>query len=192
MDDVQNVIVYLIGFPGTGKYTIAQELVRRADFRLIDNHLINNPVFSLVHADGKTKLPEDIWDNVTRIWDVVLDTMVHISPAEYSFILTNHLVENDAGDLRHYGKIEAAARQRQALFVPVRLMLSDVNEHIKRITAKNRAVRMKENNPEAPKRYAAQQILDPGHPDGLTIDVTNLPATQVADAILDHVKSLRN
>jgi len=44
-------IVHLIGFPGVGKLTIAKEIVRqRSDFVLVDNHLINNPVFSVVNA----------------------------------------------------------------------------------------------------------------------------------------------
>jgi adenylate kinase family enzyme len=48
-------IVHLIGSPGVGKLTIARKIIRqRPDFVLADNHLINNPVFSVVKADGKT------------------------------------------------------------------------------------------------------------------------------------------
>lgn len=40
------ITLYLIGFAGTGKYTIAKELVKFG-YKVIDNHLINNPIFSL-------------------------------------------------------------------------------------------------------------------------------------------------
>jgi hypothetical protein len=70
---MQNTIVYLLGFAGTGKYTIAQELSRRTGARLVDNHLINNPVFSLIQVDGKTPLPEAVSDKTWAIRHVVLD-----------------------------------------------------------------------------------------------------------------------
>src|SRR5580698_1059674 len=94
----QNTFIYLIGFPGTGKYTIAQEIARKENFRLVDNHLINNPVFSLIPLDGQTKLPERIWDNTRKIWEAVSDTIIHISPREYNFVLTNSLIQANAAD----------------------------------------------------------------------------------------------
>ena len=64
---MQNTIIYLIGFAGTGKYTIAKEICRLTNARLVDNHLINNPVFSLIRADGKTLLPESVWEKTWAI-----------------------------------------------------------------------------------------------------------------------------
>ena len=40
---LENTIVALIGYAGTGKYTIGRELSERTGAKLIDNHLINNP-----------------------------------------------------------------------------------------------------------------------------------------------------
>ena len=51
---LQNTIVLLIGFAGTGKYTIGRELCERTGAKLIDNHLINNPIFKVTNADGVT------------------------------------------------------------------------------------------------------------------------------------------
>jgi hypothetical protein len=45
---MQNTIVYLIGYAGTGKYTIAKELVLLTGAVIVDNQLINSPVFSVV------------------------------------------------------------------------------------------------------------------------------------------------
>jgi len=41
-DNLKNTFILLIGFAGTGKYTIGRELCRRTGAKLIDNHLINN------------------------------------------------------------------------------------------------------------------------------------------------------
>jgi predicted kinase len=45
---MKNTIVYLIGYAGTGKYTIAREIAGLTGAVIVDNQLINNPVFSVV------------------------------------------------------------------------------------------------------------------------------------------------
>lgn len=187
---LSNTLVYLIGYPGTGKYTMAQELVRLGGFHLVDNHLINNPVFSLIRRDGVAKFPDRVWANVTRIWDAVIDTLVHISHPDDSFVLTNWLAEGDEGDRRHYEKVMNIAAQRNARFVPVRLLITDIGEHVQRITADNRKMRMKETDPAAPQRYAGMEVLHVDHPHALTLDVTALPATEAARLVLRHAESL--
>ena len=191
-DKLQNTFIYLIGFPGTGKYTIAQEIARKADFRLVDNHLINNPVFSLIHVDGKTKLPERTWDNTLKIWEVVADTIVHISPREYNFVLTNSLIQGDAADHRHYERTKGIAEQREGRFIPVRLIISDIEEHVKRITAPSRTLKLKQTDAESPQLYATtREVLHVSHPNGLTLDVTRLTAQEAADIILKHAISAK-
>jgi hypothetical protein len=188
---LQNTLIYLVGFPGTGKYTIAQEIVNKADFRLIDNHLINNPVFSVIRLDGKTPISARAWDNTLKIWEAVADTIVHVSPPEYSFVLTNALIEGDAGDLQHYKRIEELAAQRRARFIPVRLLISDVEEHSRRITAPDRAVRFKENHPQSAAKYALSKgVLQVDHPQALTLDVTSLAAADAAEKILSYAASV--
>lgn len=191
-DRLDNTIIHLVGFPGTGKYTIAQEMARQADIRLVDNHLINNTIFTLIETDGKTKLPERVWDNTIRIWDVVADTMVHISPKHFSFVLTNALVEGDALDLAHAARMRDVASQRGGLYVPVRLVVSDIDEHIARITAPDRRQRFKETNAEAPRRYAeTRQVLNFPDAATLTLDVTKLPPAEAAAHILAHAHRLK-
>jgi shikimate kinase len=43
---LNNTILVLIGFAGTGKYTIGRVLSERTGARLIDNHLINQPILT--------------------------------------------------------------------------------------------------------------------------------------------------
>jgi len=182
----KNTFIYLIGFPGTGKYTIGREICGTGNFRLVDNHLINNPVFSLIRLDGKTPLPDIVWEKTSAIWDVVYDVMAHISPPGESFVLTNVLLHSVAGDHARYRKVAALAETRGALFIPVRLFC-DVAEAEKRIVSPERAARLKETNPAAPRRYAAEEeLLAIDHPHLLDLDVTSLAPAESAAAILRH------
>ncbi len=186
---MKNTIIYLLGFPGTGKYTIASEICKRADFKLVDNHLINNPLFTLIENDGKTILPPRIWDNIGRVWEAVMDTIIHISPSHYSFVLTNALTEQGGNDRTWFERVKSAAEQKKAVFVPVRLSCS-VEEMEKRIVQPERKTRMKEINPESPRRNAENYtVLTVDDPNVLNLDVTNLTPGEAAAAILNHVKS---
>ena len=188
---VESAVIHLLGAPGTGKYTIAQEMLKLCDLRLVDNHLINNPLFSLVRLDGKTPLPPRIWDNVIKIWDAVADTMIHISPREFSFVLTNGLFEGDDEDRKHMLNMKRVAEERDGIYIPVRLVISDVAEHVKRITAPNRNARMKETDPDAPLKYASRAVLQTGLATELTLDVTQLSPNDAARRILTHAQSLK-
>jgi hypothetical protein len=185
---VENTLIHLLGFPGAGKLTVAQEIVKQAEgsVRLVDNHLINNPLFSLIRQDGRTKLDPRIWDNVALIWRAVADTMVNIAPKEFSFVLTNALAEGDEGDRRHMENMKQVAAERGGRYIPVRLLVSDVDEHTRRITAITRGHRMKETDPEAPRRYAGLEVLKTGEPLELTLDITRLAPEEAARQILAH------
>ncbi len=191
MSNFRNTIIYLLGYAGTGKYTIAKELCRIApEFRLVDNHLINNPLFTLIHADGITPLPPRIWENVGKIWDAVIDTMIHISPSDYSFVLTNALSDSDK-DVAWFYEVEDMARQRNAIFIPVVLKIS-LDEHKRRIVSPDRITRMKEIDPNNPARYAAaDNLIKPVHPHLLTLDVSSISAEQSAQSILNHIKTIK-
>ena len=188
---ISNTIIHLLGAPGTGKYTIAKEMIALADLRLVDNHLINNPLFSIVRQDGKTKLPPRIWDNVRMIWAAVADTMVHISPPHFSFILTNALFENDEEDRAHMLNMKRVADERKGIYIPVRLLLSDMNEHVARITSPGRNERMKETDGGAVLRYSGKEVLKTGFDTEMALDVTRLSPPDAARKVLAHAASLQ-
>ncbi len=70
MDAENNMttIIYLIGKPGTGKYTIAKYLAKQG-YIICDNQLINNPVFALLKYDGFKNIPESAWHIIKKIRD---------------------------------------------------------------------------------------------------------------------------
>ena len=182
-----STIIYLLGYPGTGKHTIGKEICRQnSRFRLIDNHLINTPIFSIINADGVTPLPLKVWENVGKIWDAVLDTLVNVTPPDFSFVLTNALFDSE-GDRAWFKEIEAMAKTRNAKFVPVLLRVS-VEEHQKRIVQPERKKRIKETDPKSPARYALlNNLYVPDHPNLLTLDVSDMPPSESAQIILNYL-----
>ena len=50
------MIIYLIGFAGTGKLTVAKEIIKHnKEFTLIDNHKINDLIFNLFDRNENIK-----------------------------------------------------------------------------------------------------------------------------------------
>lgn len=91
---MRNTFVYLLGHPGVGKLTVARAICAATGARLLDNHLINNVVFSLIRADGKTPLPEGIWDLIGPIRNVAFEAIEKFGDPDDSYILTNALTDD--------------------------------------------------------------------------------------------------
>jgi hypothetical protein len=188
---LENTIVVLIGFAGTGKYTIGRELCRRTGAKLIDNHLINNSLFTAVNADGVTPLPNAIWGKVRAMRQIVYETIRELSPPNLSFVFTSQLYESEPADHAGFADLVGLAKSRGSLFVPVRL-LCEVDELCRRIVNPGRAERLKQISPEAARRRSADHsVLHPTHPNLRTIDVTQMSAAESVSAILKEVRSIR-
>jgi hypothetical protein len=178
-------IVHLIGFPGVGKLTIAKEIVKlRPDFVLVDNHLINNPVFSVLKTDGVTPLPIEIWAKVSQIRAIVLDTMATLSSSHLSFVMTNVALD-DEDDRAECHKIEAVAELRGGRYFPV-ILSCDVEENRRRIVLPDRIANLKSIDPNEPERMRKETRLlsYEGHPNRVEIDVTRLSPAEAAERIL--------
>ena len=188
---LENTIIALIGFAGTGKYTIARELCELTAAKLIDNHLINNPIFKVVNPDGIRPLPPGIWDKVKAVRGIVYEAIRELSPPDLSFVFTIELFASSPGDQRAFSDLEELAASRRSLFVPVRL-LCEIEELCRRIVDPSRVQMLKSLSPEAARRKSAQEtVLDSTHPHVLTIDVTDKTPSETAEMILGHIKKIR-
>jgi Mrp family chromosome partitioning ATPase len=81
------VIVHLVGFPGAGKYTVAQAIARQAErdgrrFVVIDNHLTSNVIFSVMDVDGVRPLPPEVWDRVGEVRAALCGAIEEFSPPD--------------------------------------------------------------------------------------------------------------
>ena len=191
VERLENTIIVLIGFAGTGKYTIGRELCKRTGAKLIDNHLINNPIFRVVNADGFTPLPARVWDKVGEIRRTVYDAIRELSPPKMSFVFTVELRQSNPGDHKTFIDLEQLAVARQSLFVPIRL-ICDVDELCRRVENPERVEHLKEISSESARRRASEHsVLNPSHPNLITIDVTRRGPVESVEVILETVSLIR-
>lgn len=188
---LDNTLIVLIGFAGAGKYTVGRALAARTGARLVDNHLINNPIFTVADADGVTPLPAAVWDKVASIRRLVYEAIREISPPGLSFIFTLELREGDPADQRAFLALQELAAARRSLLAPVRL-ICDVEELCRRVSDPARAERLKEVSPDnARKKFAEHSVLHPGHENVRTVDVTAKSPDESADVILREIELMR-
>lgn len=185
---MKNTIIYLIGYAGTGKYTIAREIVALTGVVMVDNHLINNPVFSVVGVDGIKPLPAGVWEKIAGIRRIVLDTVAELASPEASFIFTNELFEGQSVDRLLFEEIADLAAKREGLFVPV-ILRCEPEELYRRVASPERAVRFKLRNADWTREsIRAYSLLHVDHPNRLELDVTNLSPIEAAQAIIAYVE----
>lgn len=186
-----NTIIVLIGFAGTGKYTIGRELADRTGANLIHNHLINNSLFTAINADGVTPLPPGIWSKIRKIRQVVYETIRELSPPDLNFIFTVQLIESDPLDAEAFADLVELATARHSLFVPIRLVC-EVEELCRRVVNPSRVAMLKQISSESTRKtVASNSLLNPEHPNLQTIDVSAMSAAESATVILQAISSLR-
>lgn len=125
---------------------------------LVDNHLILNPVFTVVEPDGKTPLPSKIWDNAWKIRHIVLDTIKGMAKPNSNFIFTNSLVDSSPDDQKLFDEIAELAKARGATLLPVRLLVS-VETLCERVKSPERTERFKMTDPISTREIASAYTL---------------------------------
>jgi predicted kinase len=185
-----NLFVYLVGFGGTGKLTIARALAPVIGAKVVDNHWINNPIFGLIDPDGVTPLPRAVWVQVGRVHDAVMETIATLAKPGANFVFTHEGVEGEASDHAKFRDIRSVATRRGARLVPVRLLCEEA-ELVRRIQSPERAAMHKGIDPaHAINLSRHHAVLDPKTPDTLTLDVTRLSPEASVQAIVAHIKRL--
>jgi hypothetical protein len=184
---MKNAVVYLIGFPGSGKLTIARALAAARPCTVVDNHRVNHVVLDLLDPDVRSTQPAGVWANVARVRSVVLDTVRDFAKAERSFVFMNHLLEGEEASLATYAEVAATARARGAKFLPVRLSITP-RELARRVVSAERRESLKAIDPEAAEALASTaQVFVPPDPH-LDLDVTWLSPERAAAPILEELE----
>ena len=187
---LDNTIIYLIGIPAVGKYTVAKEIGRMTGARVVDNQLINTPVFSVLGYDGTDAFPfpRGAWAQIGKIHLAVLAVIRDFCPADASFVFTNTLDAREPLDKVWFRRVERLARQRGAGFFPVWLTC-EAEVIRRRKDTPDRRARLKDIDLTNIARWSEEvEVLRVPHPNALTVDTSRREPGQTARLILDHVR----
>jgi hypothetical protein len=189
---IQNALIYLFGFSGTGKLSIARELQALMPCTSIDNHFINNVVLSLIDADGKSPLLPAIWEYIDRVRTAVFDTVREFSNPRRNFIFTNELIEGVEVTRRVFVQVAEIAAYRHARFLPVRLLIAP-EELARRVASPGRAALHKGTDAAAAIRKTREQVVFiPTECTYVEVDVTARSAGEAAHYIFQEFKKRYN
>lgn len=185
---MKNVIVYLVGPPGVGKYTVGKLVAVRLAAKLLDNHFWVNPIFEVVEPDGRP-LPPGVWDRTNDVLSAVLETVARFGPAGRNYVFT-HAVWDEGGhplDWVIAGQILWVAERRRASLLVVRLACGEAQLRA-RITSEERGLRFKTTDAGKAGSLAALSPFPIKHDWVLDLDTSGLSAAETADRIEGELK----
>lgn len=186
----ENCIVLLMGFSGVGKLTTAKELAKHPNFKLADNHTWINPVFGLINQDGLTPVPKAAWEKVGKICDVVFETMHELSPKNFSFVLTQEMIEGDEYPKIFYQRVCKLVEHRKSIFLPVRLECNE-EEIVKRVKNAERRKHCKTIDSDRSAQLTRHsEVFHTNHPNEITINNTDKSPVQVVNTIIERINKI--
>jgi len=188
---LHNIIIYLIGIPAVGKYTVAKEIGQLTGAKVVDNQLINTPVFSVVGYDGTDAFPfpKGASVQIEKIQRAVLTVIRDCCPPNASFVFTNVLDAKTPGDKTWFRRIERLVRQRKAEFFPVWLTC-EAEMLYQRKNTPERCARLKDIDLTTISWWLSEfEVLRVPHPNALTLDTSHSEPGQTAQRILEHIKN---
>ncbi|KAF2667328.1 hypothetical protein BT63DRAFT_441012 [Microthyrium microscopicum] len=180
------VFIYLIGFPGVGKLTVAKELSQIIpNSKVFDNHLIIDPASAIVERNMPEYVPLRI-----SLRKLCLDAIANSQSTKHiSWIFTDSQTSDGkgAGNPRDY---QEAAISQGAEFISV-VLNCDLEENIRRVGSRNRIETRGKLTDEAilESIYKGEPIFRFGKDaNEIEIDVSHLAAKDVAELIASHVR----
>ena len=158
--------------------------------KVVDNQLINTPVFSVIGYDGTDAFPfpQGAGAQIERIQRAVLTVIRDFCPPDASFVFTNVLEARAPADKAWFRRIERLAKQRKAGFFPVWLTCEAAVIRRRKNTPDRRA-RLKDIDLTNISRWTEEvEVLRVPHPNALTLDTSYRGPRQTAQLILEHVR----
>lgn len=186
---MENVIVYLVGPPGVGKYTVGKLVAERLSAKLLDNHFWSNPILEVVEPDGSA-LPAGVWDRTDDVLSAVLETVARFGPVGRSYVFT-HAVSDPGGhpvDWVIAGRILGVAERRRASLLVVRLACGEA-QLAERISREERRQRFKTTDAGTAHALALLEPFPINHDWVLDLDTSGLSAAETADRIEGELRS---
>ncbi|MDB5478598.1 MAG: hypothetical protein JWM96_1093 [Alphaproteobacteria bacterium] len=177
-------LIYLFGYPGVGKNTIAAEIERQSDFIAVQNHLLSNALRQVAAKqlrENYAAIEPVLKHHTMKAWLNFLEFVDAAAPSQ-NLILTSVLYENDPARVEFYEFIRNWAKGQNREFLPVALHC-DRDELMRRLQSPGRVAGFKlTDTGTAQKILRENQLLQPEN--GFTLDITEFSASQAAESIL--------
>lgn len=182
-------LIYLFGYPGVGKNTVANEIEKRSDYIAVQNHLISNAFRHLVAkcpAEEYAVLEPLVKHHTMKAWLNFLEFVDTAMPRQ-GLVFTSVLYQNDPDRVDYAHFIRDWAQQRKRAFIPVRLTCSH-DEMLRRLQSAKRSPEYKLTDPAVLEKIIARyRLWEPQDDTFLDLDTTALNAEDTAQTILAHV-----
>lgn len=180
------IIIYLIGYTGVGKRTIAKEISKITAVRFFDNDHLYNVVTTLVNQERL--LNKRLIKHYLKLKLLAYDIIIDGCNMHDSFILCEELHENNPLHKELYDKMFETANSRGSIFIPIILDCA-AEEIIIRYMKRNRTKEFKPATKEFCKHnILANKILNISHPNELKIDVTSMSPKDAANEIVRRME----
>lgn len=177
------MIIHLNGWPGSGKLTVARDVARKLDARLLDNHTLHDVAARL--CDRHT--PE-YWELYYQVRDLAYKR-VRALPAREVIVMTNAFTFESDREREGWAAVKSLAVSRGVSLVAVTLQCS-LEENVKRIASDRRHHgKMTDPAPLIEWRSTLTLLTD-ASVRSLTIDNTHREPGSVADEIVSFARQV--
>ncbi|KAH0541782.1 hypothetical protein FGG08_003737 [Glutinoglossum americanum] len=177
--------IYINGYPGVGKLTIAKLLSNRIEnSKVVDNHLLIDPVASVFDRSMNEYQPLRKLVRTNILYSIAAST----STKDVTWIFTDQQSSSAQGSSAAQD-YQNAATAKKSRFISV-ILNCGLDENIKRLRESGRggSVNTKLTNVAILRSIRENEDLYSfGGKDELQLDVSNLSAPQAVDLILDHL-----
>ena len=177
------VIIHLNGWPGSGKLTVARELARELEARLLDNHTLHDVALRL--CDQYTR---EYWDVYYQVRDVAY-RRVRALPAHEMVVMTNALTLESDREREAWIAVKALAQHRGVLLVAVTLQCS-LDENVRRIASEGRRYRKLTDPAPLIEWRSKFTLLTDASVRSITIDNTDRSPDHVANEIAGFIRRI--
>lgn len=177
-------VYQLLGFPGTGKYTVAREIVAQLEARgepaaLLDNHATANLVWSLVPE--ARRFDAEVMGRMKELRGVLLEAARDLTSPDHSLVFTNFVPSRAEGSVLDPHRNLARHLGRPLVAVVLRC---DAEEVLRRVPNPDRAARLKLVDPVVARRVIDAGMSLPDWPELVDLDTTRLSAAETAARVI--------
>ncbi len=182
-------LIYLIGFPGSGKFTTAKELCKIIDGVIVSNNLFNSIIFDIVKLQN-AEVPDDLWEKIFAVRENMLAILEKHYIKSKHYIFTNELIEGDPHDQRLYNSVVNLSKKMDMKILHVVLHCNN-EELVRRVQSEERYQENKITDSDfAMKKIKGKRLFIPEGT--LEIGNSNLSAKEVAKKIVEEMKEEKN